>query len=138
MNLLAYLQRYSGYKEASRALLFLTDWCHTIQTGLQATRLRWERRGTDILYEGALATEAEGSVWEAAEAVLEETRSLSADEVRQHLFQSYPLLTTEPFGPLDLPQLGRAFHDDLRLLRQSQQGPATSRYERLSSPGDVI
>ena len=72
MNLLAYLQRF-GLTEVSSLLLFLTDWEHVKNTGLQATKLRWDRQDGRVRYEGELTAKPLGTRWQAAENVLDAT-----------------------------------------------------------------
>jgi len=133
MNLLSYLMRISGRSSLAQTVLFLTDWQHVVNTGLQATKLSWDRCFGTISSEGEDDTRIRGSVWEAAEHVLEAIDGRSNTEVLQLMRTSYPMLTTEPVGSLDLPRLGWDYQSDIRQLRNRRQSQPPTRYERLMS-----
>lgn len=131
MKLLAYLLRFSGRPELARTILFLTDWQHVVNTGLQATQLRWNRYFGSLAFEGEPDTRVRGSVWEAAEHTLEAIDGRSNAEVLRLMQTSYPMLTTEPVGLLDLPRLGWEYQNDVRQLQRRHRPNPLTRYEQL-------
>lgn len=138
MNLLSYLTRFSGRPGLARTILFLTDWQHVVNTGLQATQLRWNRHFGSLFFEGLADTRVRGTVWEAAENVLETIEGRSNAEVLHLMQVSYPMLTTEPVGLLDLPRLGWEYQNDVRQLRRRHRVEPLTRYQRLQLSNSAI